>query len=703
MVMAVTPLLQSLARLYNIQASFQDGLGQQRNAPAEAVLAALRALGAPVNGAADVSAAYRQRHQSLWQQLIEPVLVVWQNQPLKLQLRLPARLAEAQPRFRIALESGAVIEGVCTDDPAISMISRDVEGVRYVRRRLRGPAQLPLGYHRLHLSVQDLDVESYLICAPVHAYSGESSERRSWGLFCPLYALHSDHSWGAGDFGDLEQLVDFTAELGGQAVATLPLLASFLDEPFNPSPYAPVSRQFWNEFFIDVERVAELPHCSEASALMSTSFGTELRELAKAPLVPYREIMARKRKVLEALARYLLSQSSQRRAAFETYLASHPAVQDYAAFRAKSERERQSWTRWPADNRDGLLSAGDFNESSKDYHLYVQWLCAEQTAALRDHARAKSTALYLDFPLGVNRDGFDVCRNQDLFALDINGGAPPDGLFIKGQNWGFPPLKPEAIRAQGYRYHIDCLRHHLQCAGMLRIDHIMGWHRAYWVPAGMAATDGVYVRYQAREFHAILNLESQRQRVQIVGENLGTVPSYVNEALARHKILGMHVGQFGVHSDPQQALDDVPAPVVASLNTHDTATFMGFWQGLDIDDHVDLGLQDEHQAQDERRYRAAQRDALGGFLRRSGWLGEDHSAEAVLHGWLKFLAASSAQFLLINLEDLWLEPAPQNVPGTWQERLNWQRKTRYSLEELRSLASINDLLKAISDIRRRMG
>src|SRR5258706_2720172 len=179
MVMAVTPLLHSLARLYNIQASFQDGLGQQRNAPAEAVLAALRALGAPVNGFADVSAAYRQRRQSLWQQLIEPVLVVWHNQPLKLQLRLPARLAEARPRFCIALESGAFIEGDCTDHPEISMISRDVEGVRYVRRRLRGP-QLPLGYHRLHLSVQDLEVESYLICAPVHAYDGEASERRSW-------------------------------------------------------------------------------------------------------------------------------------------------------------------------------------------------------------------------------------------------------------------------------------------------------------------------------------------------------------------------------------------------------------------------------------------------------------------------------------------------------------------------------------------
>ncbi|HWH80578.1 MAG TPA: 4-alpha-glucanotransferase, partial [Candidatus Binatus sp.] len=381
----------------------------------------------------------------------------------------------------------------------------------------------------------------------------------------------------------------------------------------------------------------------------------------------------------------------------------HPAAEEYAAFRAKNERERQSWVHWPAHSRAGKLVAGDFDESIKNYHLYVQWLCAEQVAALHDHAHTKSTALYLDFPLGVNRDGFDVWRNRELFALDLNGGAPPDGLFVKGQNWGFPPLKPEAIRRQGYRYYIDCLRHHLQCADMLRMDHVMGWHRAYWVPNGMSATDGLYVRYQAREFHAILNLESQRHRVQIVGENLGTVPSYVNDALARHKILTMHVAQFGVHTDPKHALDEVPVPVVASLNTHDTATFMGFWQELDIDDHVDLGLQDEKQAEDERRYRAAQRVALGDYLQQCGWLAEDHSPQLVLPAWLKFLAAGGDEFLLINLEDLWLEPAPQNVPGTWQERPNWQRKSRYSLEALSALTSVKDLLQTISDIRRRMG
>ena len=161
-------------------------------------------------------------------------------------------------------------------------------------------------------------------------------------------------------------------------------------------------------------------------------------------------------------------------------------AQDYAEFRAKTERERKVWGHWPADNRQGKIHRDDFDDFAKLYHLYVQWQCAEQIADVAASARRNGTALYLDFPIGVNRDGYDVWRQQSLFALGINGGAPPDGLFVKGQNWGFPPLHPEAIRQQGYRYYIDCLRHHMGSAGMLRIDHVMGLHRAFWVPDGFS-------------------------------------------------------------------------------------------------------------------------------------------------------------------------------------------------------------------------
>ena len=191
---------------------------------------------------------------------------------------------------------------------------------------------------------------------------------------------------------------------------------------------------------------------------------------------------------------------------------------------------------------------------------------------------------------------------------------------------------------------------------MLRVDHVMGLHRAFWIPAGFAATEGMYVRYPAAEFYAIFNLESHRHQTQIIGENLGTVPVYVNDAMARHKIFGMHVGEFAVETNPEQALQPPPHQAVASLDTDDTATFMGFWSGAEIDDRVALGLVDAAQAEREHRYRVAQRAALIAFLHAQGDLPPTvDEPEAVLHAWLVFLARQDQDFLLINLEDLWLE------------------------------------------------
>jgi 4-alpha-glucanotransferase len=693
--------LNRLARLYNIQPAYRDGLGHQRQAPAEAILRVLQTLGAPLHRLEDAPEACRQRRQELWQRVVEPVVVVWGSQPVILKVRVPTQLSESQASYRIVFESGATTEGLLHDDPAMTPVASEIEGSRNVTRRLVGPGPIPLGYHQLYLRLGELEVDCYLFCAPPQAYAPADNSMR-WGIFCPLYALHSKRGWGAGNFSDLSQLVEFTAGLGGHAVATLPMLASFLDTPFDPSPYAPVSRLFWNEFYLDIERIAELDDCAEAKTLLSSRFIVERSRLQAAPLVQYRETMECKREILAALLRSLLKSSPRRQSAFDSFVATHSIAQDYAEFRAKTERERRSWVDWSEENRQGQLRAQDYDEFSKLYHLYVQWLCAEQISEVATSARNRGTALYLDFPLGVNRDGYDVWRHRNLFALGINGGAPPDGLFIKGQNWGFPPLQPEAIRRQGYRYYIECLRHHMRLAGMLRIDHVMGLHRVFWVPDGFSATDGVYVHDRAPEFYAILNLESHRHRVQIVGENLGTVPESVNATLARRKIYGMHVGQFGVSADPERALDSIPAEVVASLNTHDTATFMGFWHEKDIDDRVALGLLDNAQAEHERRHRAAQRVALIAYLRAQGYIGDDVSEAAVLRGWLIFLAGQPAEFLLINLEDLWLEPAPQNVPGTWQERPNWQRKARYSLEDMRGQAALHDLLQTISDIRARI-
>jgi 4-alpha-glucanotransferase len=521
-------------------------------------------------------------------------------------------------------------------------------------------------------------------------------------LFCPVYALRSETNWGVGDISDLESLLALAGGLGAGTVGTLPLLAAFLDEPFNPSPYAPVSRVFWNELFLDVSRVAELPVCPGAQSVIdSAAFHGELQELRESRYIDYRRTMALKRSVLEQLLRCLLDKDSERRAKFERFVASHALAQDYAAFRATAERLRVTWQHWPESHRDGMLRPDDYDEAARQYHLYVQWLADEQMRGLSEKTHRGGPALYLDFPLGVNRDGYDVWRERDAFALGASGGAPPDGFFTRGQDWGFPPLHPEGLRGQGYRYYIHCLRHHLRYAKMLRIDHVMGLHRSYWVPAGFAATEGVYVRYPAEEFYAVLNLESHRHKAQIIGENLGTVPPHINAAMERHGIRGMYVSQFGVRPDPQDAVEKPPRRTVASLNTHDTATFAGFINGLDIDDRVVLGLLTEPDSVAEHGYRAAQRNALATYLLAAEQgKGAEAAPEALLQAWLLGLARSDAEYLLVNLEDLWLEPLPQNVPGTWDERPNWTRKARYSLEETQRMPDLLNILKTIDDNRK---
>ncbi|MGE5302732.1 MAG: 4-alpha-glucanotransferase [Alphaproteobacteria bacterium] len=695
--------LRCLARLYGVQPSYYDMFGRLNEPPPEALLDVLRMLGAAVEKMADLGGALRERRQFLAQQMMKPVVVLWDGKPGNLELRVPQRLAEAPVKCAVVLENGENVARALADDPGWKLTQRAVEGTTYVRRRVQFPSALPTGYHRMRLQVGGRSTEHYLFAAPLRAFGADKTGKRSWGLFCPLYALHSKNSWGVGDFTDLRSLLDLVKELGGDVVGTLPLFSTFLDEPFNPSPYAPVSRLYWNELFLDVDRIAELKRCVAARAIIhSPAFEADLEQLRAAPWVDYRRAMALKREVLNELLRCLLRQRSGRRSEFERFMATHPEAQDYAAFRAKTDGERKPWQQWDGPSREGDLRPGDYVEHIKHYHLFVQWLADKQMRGLGESTEAGGPGVYLDFPLGVNRDGYDVWRKRDVFALGANGGAPPDNFFIKGQNWGFPPLHPEGLRRQGYRYYIDCVRHHLEHAKMLRIDHVMGLYRLYWVPDGFAPTEGVYVRYPAEEFFAVLNLESHRYQARIVGENLGTVPPAVNAAMGKHNILGMYVSQFGVTWDPNRALDPAPAGAVVSLNTHDTPTFAGFWAGADIDDRVALGLLTDDQARDERQGRERQRGALSAYLKSLGLLNDEApGAAAVLRAWLLYLAGGNAEFLLVNLEDLWLELSPQNVPGTWEERPNWKRKTRYAFEQIHEQARVHETLRAIHQLRRK--
>ncbi len=324
-------------------------------------------------------------------------------------------------------------------------------------------------------------------------------------------------------------------------------------------------------------------------------------------------------------------------------------------------------------------------------HIEAQLRIAQQMRKLADRG-----GLYLDFPLGVHPDGYDVWRYGDSFAKGVSVGAPPDAFFTKGQNWGFPPLDPDAIRANRYEYFRACIRHHMQHASILRLDHVMGLHRLYWIPEGADAKDGVYVRYKDEELFAIIALESQLHGCAVVGEDLGTVPEYVPRAMQRHGLRRMFVVQY--EAKPE-GIGEPPRTSVASVNTHDMPTFAAFERGLDIDDRVEQGLLDEEGARKERETRARIREVLWRTGNPACRDRRDRLSSTIdaLREILLFLARSDAEVVLVNPEDLWGETQPQNVPGV-PER-SWKQRFRLSLEEARRDETVRRILNDINGAR----
>ncbi|MBM4444186.1 MAG: 4-alpha-glucanotransferase, partial [Chloroflexi bacterium] len=655
--------LGQLAGAYGVVASYRDMAGHEVESPPEAILHVLKALGVDVEVADDIPRALDERRQALWKRCLEPVVVAWDGHPAAVELRFPADRTPAAVFCHLQLEDGGERSWPCDLTELPVSEAAELGGQAYAARKLSLPSSLPWGYHRLIVETPGGLLESMIISAPLRAYpSHDGPAARTWGVFLPLYALHSRRSWGSGDFSDLEALMAWVAGLGGGVVATLPLLAAFHDGRSDPSPYAPVSRLFWNELYLDVARAPGLQDCPPAWALLdSPAFQEELEALRALPLADHGRQMALKRPVLEELARCFFAEAADRSGDFGGFLESNPRVAEYAAFRAARERQAVPWWQWPGPLRDGVLEGGDYDEQSRRYHTYVQWLADRQLRELSERAREKGSGLYIDLPLGVRTDGYDVWRERDLFVMGVSAGAPPDTLYSRGQNWAFPPLHPQRIREQGYRYFRDYLGHHLKYAGFLRIDHVMSLHRLFWIPTGFEATEGVYVRYATDELCAILSLETHRHKCCIVGENLGTVPPILNEIMSRHNLRGMYVVQYQLSPGPGQPLPPALAGDVASLNTHDMPPFAAFWRGLDIRDRLALNLLDDAGARNEWQARQEAERALLRSLRSGGWLAEaeEDDVQAVMAACLRFLGATSAGLVLVNLEDLWLETEPQ--------------------------------------------
>lgn len=688
--------VEELARLYGVQTSYVNAMGETRRVGTEPLFEVLRALGADVRSMEGVSEALRARRNQLAARPMAPVIVVWDGRESGFELRLTREAANGNYRLEVALEGGhpRTSEGELAHLPVVR--EEHVDGQHFLTRRVPIPAGLETGYGEVSLELGGEVHHARLLSAPT---SLPHAQGRAWGVFAPTYALRSETPSGIGSFADFEGWIDYVGSRGGGLFGTLPVLASFLDEAiFEPSPYAPASRLFWNELFLDLHAVPELEHASFARELLGRSDrGAQLASLAASETVDYRAVVALQRPVLQALADACFSTPSLRDA-IERFATANPRAVDYARFRGAVDEQNASFHVWPERLKNGELAPGDYGQSSYRYHLYAQMRTAEQLASLSSKARRYGPGLYLDLPLGVHPDGYDVWRERGCFLASTSAGAPPDDFFSLGQDWGFPPFHPEGIREDGYRYVAECFRSQLRHAGVLRIDHVMWLHRLFCVPHGRKAVDGMYVRYHPEELYAVLSIEAHRHASIIVGEDLGTVPDEVREGMGRHGVLRMYVLQF--EAQPGW-VKEPPRDAIACVNTHDLPTFTAFWNERDVEDRIAMGLLDEGQVAGERHRRGELREALRRY-RRNPHDPLPPDAGTVLRSALENLADSEAELLLVNVEDLWCEEKPQNVPGTGAERPNWRRRLAHPIESWKEMPEVDGALTRIQ-ARRRSG
>jgi 4-alpha-glucanotransferase len=492
---------------------------------------------------------------------------------------------------------------------------------------------------------------------------------RTWGWMLQLYALHSARSWGIGDLGDLREFIAWTATAhDGGAVLVNPLHAMTPTAPVQPSPYSPSSRRFVNPLYLRITDIGA--YCRADPALRAEA--DALRVRSGGERIDHDAVWQAKRAALELLWRSdggpcpVMSDG----------------LREFATFSALAERHGPRWSRWPVELRHPATASADPQRVA--FHAWVQQQCAEQLAAARDAAHGMAIGLVHDLAVGVDPEGADAWALQDVLAAGVTVGAPPDAFSHQGQNWGLRAWRPDRLAATGYAAYREMLRAAFAYADGLRIDHVAGLWRLWWVPPGASPDQGTYVHYDATVMLAALALEAHRAGAVVVGEDLGTVEPEVTEALAAQRMLGCAVLWFA--RDEHAPGAPLLAPrywrdyAAASISTHDLPTAVGFLRGEHVRMRAELGqLGDEATEWAQAR---TDRAKLVDLLRTEGLLEDGETEDDIVVAMHALLARTPCRLLLASPYDVVGEVRQPNLPGTVDEYPNWRLPLPMTLEEL---------------------
>ncbi|MFF8099164.1 4-alpha-glucanotransferase [Streptomyces sp. NPDC016640] len=672
--------LSLLAALHGVATSYSPSPDRAVAASATAVTRALAALGVDAGTGQAVRSALAARERELAERLLPPTVVVWGA-------RTPAALA--------ALPAGTRLD-IRTEQGETHAVAE----------------HLPPGVHDITATAPDgRTTRAHLIVAPPGL---PAPPARSYGLLVQLYSLLSRRSWGMGDLADLGELAGWAGRaLGAGFVQVNPLHATVPGAPADPSPYRPSSRRFPDPVHLRIEDVPEFAYVEDRErvrALLERAGGLREAVLGRGELIDRDAVWETKREALELVHGVPLGPG--RRAAYGDFLAAQgQALEDHATWCALAELHGPDWHRWPAALRDprspATARARRELTDRVDFHSRLVWLTDAQLTAAQRTAREAGMPVGIvhDLAVGVHPGGADAWAQQEYFAAGMSVGAPPDAFNARGQDWGLPPWRPDRLADSGYAPFRALLRALFRYAGALRIDHVMGLFRLWWVPEGHPPTEGTYVRYDAEAMLAVLVLEASRAGAVVIGEDLGTVEPGVREALRERGVYGTSVLWFerDWEGDRRPLPPDAwRADCLATATTHDLPPTASRLTGDHVDLRDSLGLLTRPLAE-ERAEAAADTAEWLDLLSRLGLLGgAGTSEEARIQAVHRYLLRTPARMIGVWLPDGIGDRRPQNLPGTWDQYPNWRlpiadaRGRPVTLEEL----AASPRLRALIDVLR---
>jgi 4-alpha-glucanotransferase len=671
------PALRQLADAHAIATDYWDWQGHHHLVSRETLVAVLGALGVDVSTPEASEQSLAEHHRRPWTRMLPPFLASRQGHTPSVWVHVP----HGSPvTVWVDLEDGGIWENLWQLENWTP--PRDIDGRLVGEATFQIPGDLPLGYHTLRARSGDEEAAMPLVITPAWlGFPASMGTRRGWGLATQLYSVRSERSWGVGDLSDLTDLAVWSASRhDADFVLINPLHAAEPVAPMEPSPYLPTTRRFSNPLYLRVERI---PEYAESGGGTRRRVKEAAKALRKAGGIRKRinrdAVWAAKREALRAL--FERKRTPGRELAFRAYCDRQgPGLVDYATWCALAETYGPDWTTWPEDVQHpaaaGVQTFRDDHIDEVDFHCWLQWVLDEQLRDAQGAAVDAGMALGImhDLAVGVHSRGADSWVLQDTYAGGISVGAPPDPFNQNGQNWSQPPWRPDQLAETAYAPFRDMVSTILRHAGGIRVDHIIGLFRLWWIPEGAAPTAGTYVRYDHEAMIGILALEASRSGALVVGEDLGTVEPWVREYLRERGILGTSILWFEFEHDAGGA------PLrpewwreycLASVTTHDLPPSAGYLAGDHVRLREELGLLTRPLA-DELAVDEAERQAWLDNLIAHGLLGPDADVETTVRALHAYLTKTPSRLLCVALTDAVGDKRTQNQPGTTDEYPNWR-------------------------------